>query len=554
MRANKEWNISRGQWAIVAISLSLLLTAVVTEERYTAFFGASHRNNGAITYLALAGLSFTAMMSFSHQNVWRLRQAIVLLGMVLTIYGYLQLLKHDFFHWVLLYNPVILTLGNPDFSSALLGACAITTLWMAIDHKNRWVQVGGGLLVIVEVVLVRKTGSVQGLLAFLFGVSLIIGGKLWQWRKRIGQISFLLAGLLAVAVLLGLLNKGPLASLIYRSSLNNRLDYWKAAFEMFKARPFAGVGFERFGENYGRYAPQIQVVQGQTTDNAHSVFLQLLATGGLLVFIPYIILLVIICMSSFKALRRSSGREQLNLIALLAVWSSLLLISAISIDNLGVTVWFWIIGGSLYALSQEALTKEPKLIENQRKKVPSGKREVKSFADNTSLAPLVSLGAVVLTFLLIFPGIRTSKALFDLSSNKTGLDKARYLQKIIDTSQIKPRSAQVYISLADVALRVPDLPTAASLLREASKMDPKSINGIRLNAIAHEVENNFALAIPFRVQLLSLDPWTTSNRLQLIKDYLGNHQINDARLAVQELVQLYPVSEDAKAAALLLKG
>ncbi len=41
---------------------------------------------------------------------------------------------------------------------------------------------------------------------------------------------------------------------------------------MFKEQPMFGVGIDRFGEYYREYAVQNQVVQGQITDNAHSVY------------------------------------------------------------------------------------------------------------------------------------------------------------------------------------------------------------------------------------------------------------------------------------------
>ena len=541
-----------GQWAILAFALGMILAAVLTDVRYTAFFGTPQRNDGAISYVAFAILAIAASMSFDIAHVFQLRNGLIAVGVFLTFYGLLQNTGNDPFKWVLEYGPIIGTLGNPDFMSATIGVCSIATVWMILSAKELLHRSGAIVFLLLELFVLRRTGSLQGLLAFAFGLVVLALAKLWQLNARYGLIGAVVVGVCAIPVFLGLDNKGPLASYLFRSSLRNRQDYWHAAIGMFKAHPLIGVGLERFGENYGLYAPQVQVVQGQTTNNAHNVFLQLLATGGLLVILPYLFLIAVILLISIKAIKKTKGQTQMDLIAVAAIWVALLLVSLISIDNLGVAVWLWISGGVLYAIAHESLQeKEPKPKDLRK----SGKKVRGPLPSNASYGgPILAL---VLTVLMLIPMIsiwRTSAAVLDLLGNRSHLSSAQYLDKMNAVAGIQPKNSQTDYALADISMRINNPQLAWKYLKIVIEKDPKSNYGRQLAAFTYESQNKFQLAITPRVQLLTLDPWNTSNMVMLVKDYLKVKDMASATAITSKISQLYPNSADAVKAAALLKG
>ena len=61
-------------------------------------------------------------------------------------------------------------------------------------------------------------------------------------------------------------------------------------------------------------------------------------------------------------------------------------------------------------------------------------------------------------------------------------------------------------------------------------------------------------AIPYRVHLLTLDPWSTANMLALVKDYLAANDLGHAKEISAKITALNPSSEDAKTAAGLVHG
>ena len=544
--------ISVGQWALLAFALGMILAAILTDVRYTAFFGTPQRNDGAISYVALAILTLAASMSFNIAHVFQLRKALLGVGAFLTFYGLMQTTGNDPFKWVLEYGPIIGTLGNPDFMSAAVGVCAIATVWVILEAKDVSHRSGAIILLLLEIFLLNRSGSLQGLLVFAFGLVVLALAKLWQMNARYGLIGMIVVGVSAIPTLLGFLNKGPLASYLFRSTLRNRQDYWHAAIGMFKAHPLVGVGLERFGENYGLYAPQVQVVHGQGTNNAHNVFLQLAATGGLLVILPYLFLIGVILLTSLNAIKKSRGQAQMDLIAVAAIWFALLLVSMISIDNLGVAIWFWISGGVLYAIAHESLKEKEQKPKDIKK---SGKKAREVVPSNASyVGPIISL---VLTGLILIPMIsawRTSAAVLDLQGNRSHLSPAQFLAKMTDVAGIQPKNSQTDYALADIAMRINNPDLALTYLKIVIEKDPKSNYGRQLAAIAYESQNKYQLAIAPRVELLTMDPWNTANMVLLVKDYLKVKDMASATAISSRIAELYPSSPDAVAAAALIKG
>lgn len=543
---------SLGEWALLVFVIGLLAAAVFSDVRYTAFIGAAHRNNGALSYLALSILALSAMLTFDLKSLRQFRFALLLVGAVSTLYGLLQTTGHDPFKWNLYYNAVIGTLGNPDFFSALVGVCAIATVWFVLVTEDLRTRIPGIVLLLLEIFIVKRGGSFQGLLAFAIGATLLILVKLWQVNRSIGILAFVVAVFGGTLVFMGLLNKGPVASLVYRASFQSRKDYWDAALGMFKAHPLAGVGLERFAENYPQFAPQIQIVVGQGTDNAHNVILQLLATGGLLVILPYLSLLVVIFWTALRAIKSSSGREQIEITALFSIWFALLLISFISIDNLGVTVWFWISGGALYAITRP---RKSEIVSSTKAKKGKGKTIRQSTQDNsTYVAPLASTFLLLIVLVLMVPVVRTSGTLYGLSGNRDGLSRELFVARLIEVSNGFPKNAQTLVAVADLSLRVSEPEQALKFTKVVLEKDQRSVLGNLLSASANEMSKRYKSALTYRQRVIELDPWNTGNMIEIVKDYMALQDLGRARAMADKIAQLRPGSEIAAAAADLVKG
>ena len=554
----------------VLFVIGLLVSTVTTDVKYTAIFGEYHRNNGALSYLAMAILLGSGALVFNLKSSDRYLKFYAVTGLILTAYGFLQAAGKDPVGWKIDYNPFITTLGNPNFTSGFLGISAIVLLLLSLEASDRKIQLAfaGGLL--ADLYILYRSGSIQGLFGFLFGAAIVIIVKLWLVNKKYGQISLIFAAIGATPVALAVINVGPLASKLYQGTLRNRLDYWNAALNMFRENPIFGVGIDRFGEYYRQYAVQNQVVQGQITDNAHSVYMQILATGGLISFIPYLFIIIYITYIGFKALLKASGATKLRIAGIFGIWLGTAAVNIVAIDNLGVAVWFWITGGVLIAVSASTIdlvaadsdTHSQQLVGNSRssgtnKKGRSnlgGKRASNNSDNEFPLTTIVS-GVLLVVFLVTaLPIMNKSIAIRELKSSTKNLTTDSYVAEINQQVADNQDNPQNLILLADVALSQGEVDLSYQIADQIRKLDARSFYGQYLPAIAFEATSKPAEAIKFREKLVELDPWNTSNMLQLIKNYLAVGDRKKASETAALIKRNYPGSQaDIDSAALLVR-
>jgi hypothetical protein len=182
-------------------------------------YGAYGRNTGLLTYLSLVvmllGVVFVSNLDFVRKLIW----ALIATGMVNAVYGLAQWADLDPVDWSNPYNPIVGTLGNPNFTSAHLGIAGLASLAMLL---------GRGTSLVVRVVLfvsiglslfvISQSDSSQGLLVIALGATVVLYFKFVNGLKAT-FIKYLYWGVvsgLGVVGVLGILNKGPLASYLYR--------------------------------------------------------------------------------------------------------------------------------------------------------------------------------------------------------------------------------------------------------------------------------------------------------------------------------------------------
>ena len=534
-------------------ALGLVVSTVATDVKYTAIFGEFHRHNGFLSYFAMIILMVASSLVFNLKSVNRYFTFFGITGFLLTFYGILQGLGADPVGWNIDYNPFITTLGNPNFTSGFLGLSGIAILYLVIDAKDRKYQVLYAAVLLADLYILWRSGSIQGVFGFFIGATVIILVKLWLVNKRFGQIGFAAAVITGAPVALAVLNVGPLASKLYQGTLRNRFDYWNAAIGMFKDHPIFGVGIDRFGEYYREYAVQNQVIQGQIADNAHSIYLHLLATGGLILFIPYLFLILFVTFTGLKSLIKFQGEEKFKVGALFGIWLGTVTVNVVTVDNLGVGVWFWISGGVLVAVASsngQSVNND----KDQKEKVNQGK-SAKSI-NSESLFPVTYVASfilVVLVLIVLVPCLGKSSALYNFKKNASSYTTQTYILALVSESKRGENDPQHLVQLANLAFTQNAINEAFVMIDQINKVDNRSYYGNYFAAFALEALNKRSEAIKYRERLKELDPWNNASLIELIKNYLSVGNKASAVEVAALIKRNYPGSQsDIDASALLV--
>jgi O-antigen ligase len=156
-------------------------------------------------------------------------------------------------------------------------------------------------------------------------------------NRNFGFFVIIVSTILSVLALLGMLQKGPLAQFLYKTSVTIRGYYWDAGVSMFLSNPFTGIGMDSYGLYFKEFRnPEYPLLYGFeiTSSNAHNIYIQLFATAGIFVGLIYLLLnLYIFRQGVLLVLSLDSEKQKIALI-LLSAWVGFQAQSIISIDNI----------------------------------------------------------------------------------------------------------------------------------------------------------------------------------------------------------------------------
>lgn len=327
-------------------------------------FGVTGRQTGFLTYLALIGLmALTAALSSSRDLVTASKLLIVS-GWASGLYGLIQIIGADPFDWINPYSPVFGLFGNPNFHASFMGICAVVALVIFFDagqtKRFRWISL---IFLPVSVSNIYESKSQQGFLVLLAGIFVFLYLYIRN-NPRLSKFSVLylvLASISFVAVVLDILQKSPWKSLIYKESVTFRGDFWRAGWKMTMENPIFGVGPDGYRDQYRFSRDLVTAMRPGSdvqTDSAHNVFLDLSASGGFFLLILYILIIALVLKSAYQVVKREKVFNP-GFTAVFAAWVAYTAQSVISINQIGLAVWGWVLSGSIigYEINTRETTK-----------------------------------------------------------------------------------------------------------------------------------------------------------------------------------------------------
>jgi O-antigen ligase len=313
-------------------------------------FGVTGRQTGLLAYFALIALMISGVVASSEGLSRKLALTLVGIGILSGMYGVLQSFGGDPFDWINPYSAVFGFFGNPNFQASFMGIAAVAAIAMSLESSAK-LQNRIGLLVFVALALfnIYESKSQQGYLVFIVGV--VVVGYLYvrgnEKFRRLTSLYAVAAVVGFVAVVLDILQKSPWSSILYKESVTFRGDFWRAGWKMTTHNPVFGVGLDGYRDHYRASRDVVTALRPGSeamTDSAHNVFLDISSGGGFPLLIIYVFLIGLTIFSAIKVIRRSQGFD-VDFAAVLGAWVAYLAQSLISINQLGLAVWGWVLMG-----------------------------------------------------------------------------------------------------------------------------------------------------------------------------------------------------------------
>ena len=525
--------------------ISLFFAALASEDMYLAFIGAYQRKNGFLTYLALGVFTLISAVYAKFNNLRRFYSVVLILSSGLVSYGYLQSVGKDFVAWNNPYNSIISTVGNPNFAAAIMAILAtICFTSIFIKEFNFLIRVFYGLICIALIYLIYLSNSRQGLLAFALGVGIFVTFMAYFKKRIYGYLIAVLVSFIGLLSLLGMLQRGPLTDLLYKPSVSVRGYYWRAAVEMVKDQPLFGVGVDAYG-NYFREFREVGYPLNYgfviSSSNAHNVPLQIFSTSGIISGSLYLVLNVFVFWQSLKAIRKFEGTRRTAYLGIFVSWMAFQAQSFISIDNIGLAIWGWLLSGILIGLAN---SDSPELESSKlnRKRVGN----------------LFNLRQLSYSLIFFVPTLAFSSYIYsaevdmwkqprvaEINKVKLSNDLFNLATKTLNNPLIDPQfTLESSINLYSNGFTG----EAKIYLKELAESNPRNFDVLQVSASLYEQESDFLTALNYRKQISIIDPFNALNYLAMGRIYKVTGNEEEKNMMLEKILSFAPNTPEAEIA------
>lgn len=528
--------------------ISMFASFLFTDIHIVGLIGESTRRNGLLAYISLVIILIFTFQNINFLYSYRFLKISILTGLILSIYGLIQISGNDFVAWDNPFNSMISTLGNPNFASAMLAVLTLLGIFSLLLKSLSFIYKFAAVVVLLNSIYsITKSESRQGFVVLAFGIIFYIGLYSYYNYSRLRLIVIPLSIALVLLAVLGMLQKGPFVDLLYKYSVSVRGHYWRAAISMLKEKPFTGVGLDRYGAYFKEFRePEYGLINGftLTSSNAHNTFLQFFATGGLFLGITYLILILFIFKIGISLVNRYEGENRKLILGLLSTWVAFQSQSLISIDNIGISIWGWLLSGIILGIYRNEF-----LIEDitQSTNIRAKNRTIK-----------INLFQPILSSILLIPAILISFHLYQLEH------KSYLIRGLVATNSLENKSIATGYSkeiygnpFADpyykfqVAGALYSSGISTNGLTEIKKLyskDNRNLDYLQWLASYETNANNFENAITFRESITKYDPWNAENYLQLGLLYKSEGKIDKSQEMLAIIMSFASENEIARVA------
>jgi hypothetical protein len=315
-------------------------------------------------------------------------------------------------------------------------------------------------------------------------------------RKSLGLIAAGFGAVGGISIFLGLLNAGPLASLLSEASLTARRIYWRTAVKILAEHPFFGVGMDQYGNWFSRSRPSEAYARNYYADAAHNVFLDIASNGGFTLLAIYLAIVIVVIVSIIRVIKRSEGFD-VYFAALVGAWVAYQSQSLISINQIGLAIWGWVLSGLI--IGYEINTR----VKDTAQSIPTrGKQQIKKAKISTK--PLSS-SAVITLIAGVLVGALVASPIYFSNSRFYAAIKANDFKGVESAAYLYPQDQRRLFMLAGIYRNAKMDVDAVKVLREATAIYPDSYDMWSLwLTIPTATPSDIAYA---KAQLKRLDPF-----------------------------------------------
>jgi len=425
--------------ALILFFGAQVLVSFFSVDPFVSFFSTIERAEGVLQY-GFWLLYFLMLISlFQNEQDWKLFFAtFISVALLLSIYSLFHLKEQQ---------RIFGLFGNPSYFAAFLlfaiGFSAILIERKIFKEKLINYLLAAFILFFIAILILTQTrGAYLGLAGGIFLFCLLTILFLRKEKKNLAIFSgiTLLLGLAFIVFLFSaretdfvknnyLLKRTASATYFLKEDVfRERVLTWQIALKAFREKPFFGWGLEKFDSPFNKYYDYRIGKQEPWFDRTHNMPLEILSTGGIILFAFYIFWLL----SAVSLILKIGRQAKLLSFILGSIFLAYFLQGLFLFDLLPIYLGLFPFLAYLVFVSQKALIAADKLPTTADKKIGG---------NQPLLAKISALALVLAAFLSLF--IIYSTVILPLKANAAAL-KANAYFKYKNFQKVKPFLEKAY--------------------------------------------------------------------------------------------------------------
>ena len=244
---------------------------------------------------------------------------------------------------------------------------------------------------------------------------------------------------------------------------------------------------------------------------------------------------------AIRKLRKVSGDQKVILTGLTVSYSVFQLQSFVSIDNIGVSIWGWLIAGLIVGFNSSKNNESEVNIKTQTR------NSVKP--DSSAKTLMFSWVLVTVSFVLVALLYQGEKKTYELEGYLGGTSGPvepqvlNLINETLDTPLIEP---SYKMGIADKLMIRGLSDQAMDVITDLVNYEPRNLDYLTTRAFFAEYLNDFELAITDREKISRLNPYNAINYKFLVASYLKTGRISEAKNVLDYVNSFAPNTEIAK--------
>lgn len=532
------WPRSIIHWPVFALVAWYSIGTAFAQNHYVALFGERLRHLGLLS--VLAGLSLYASLAVAARRPRDASTFLLVAGLAVPVvlgYEVLQLIGADPLPWSTSATRGFSTVGNANSLGHYLVVAAVSVASVGLVSSHLPVRLRAPLIAIAILCLAGALASAtRGVVLGLLGATAGAGAIWGRYLTRLWRPGILLGGLVAVALVSGLVYLSPVRErLVLTASaiaLRDRLLIYEGAVRVIASSPLFGVGPDNFAVVYPRVRqPESLLVPGLGRNtiqtSPHNWLLQFGVGAGM----PALLLAAAALASGlWLALAASPSEPRGRITKALGV--GLAAFAGHAMVSVGAHAIEWMWWGALGCIAG---------LSGDRGESQPHSREIRHQRSVVVLA-----GALLLLLLAVgvWGALRASSSAL-LALNMRGTDPHQAMAAATAAVRLDGGRARHWNALGLALEAAGDLGGAALAYREAAARAPYIPNHwwnyihVRLAAARHE-PNAADDAVHAALQSVQIDPQNPDSQHQLALAALAAGDYELARNAARRAHDLFP--------------